>query len=82
MPIVIIAVLRLRQIPTAVKTAESFLPNRWKKSSFVISNSDHIRAKEGATLRRHTAARNIPKIPKINSSFRLDNADKYSILKE
>jgi len=38
MPIVIIAVLKLRRIPIAAKTAESFLPSRWKKFSLLIAN--------------------------------------------
>ena len=38
MPIVIIAVLKPHRIPIAAKTAESFLPSRWKKFSFVILN--------------------------------------------
>jgi len=52
MPIVIIAVLKLRRIPIVAKTAESFLPSRWKKFSLLIANSDHIRAEE----RRNVAA--------------------------
>ena len=38
------------------------------------------RGREAQRSRAGTALENIPKIPKINSSFTLDNADKYSIL--
>ena len=66
MPIVIIAVLKLRRIPIAAKTAESFLPSRWKKFSLLIANSDHIRAEERRNVAALEPLENIPKIHKIN----------------